>query len=497
MPNLHMISKQIEKSSFVAFWGFILVSLLCVVYAWYSEDYILFAVPAALMIAYFTFIDFKSVYYFLLFLIPCSIEFQVTPSLGTDLPTEPLIVGIMIAFFIYIAFKPKSLDYAFVSHPVMVFILLQLCWTFVAAINSINTEVSFKYILAKIWYLTTFLFATSVFIRTQKDITRFIWLFFTPLSILIIVTLIRYIPYNFAFEEVNKTMVPYFRNKVNYGTTLTIFLPYILLLIRWQKPGSFLKKLLIVSVPLYIIGIYFSYTRSCILALLVCIIAYMVIRLNLLKPAMIAALAGVIVMVSFLVHKNEFMNYAPVFEKTIQHDKYEDHLTATVSLEDVSSMERVFMWIGGAYMFLEHPVNGSGSNTFFPNYKHYTVHSFETYMSDNEEKLSVHNYFLLTLIEQGIVGLLLFIIVIYIFLSQVQKYYHLAKSKYHKQVLMACAISFIAIMVNITLSDLLEVDKIGSIYYISIAIAITICIQVRREITEQETLPIDSLAKDV
>lgn len=483
-----MQSKILDKESVVYYWIFILLSIAAIVTAWASEIYVLFVVPIAIIIGVITFIDFKKIFYFLLFLIPCSIEYQVTPSLGTDLPTEPLIVGIMLAFIVYISLHPKKIDFNFIKNPITIFILIQFLWSIICSIHSINGIVSTKYVLAKMWYLTTFLFATSIYIKDIKDIKLFFWCIFIPLSILVMVTLVRYYPMHFAFEDVNKTMVPYFRNKVNYGTTLTIFIPFIILAITWQKSGTWTKKILILSVFLFLAGIYFSYTRSCILALLVCVVAFFAIRWKMIKLSILVSLMAVFGFVSYMVYQNEYMDHAPIYEKTIQHDKYEDHLAATVSLEDASSMERVYMWIGGTFMFLKHPIIGNGPNTFYPNYKHYTVHSFETYLSDNDEKLTVHNYFLLTLIEQGIVGLVLFFITIFTFLAFVQKYYHATDDPSYKNIIMACAMSFVGIMVNISLSDLLEVDKIGSIYYMSIAIAINVFIAIDKKQKESFTL---------
>lgn len=476
-----MLSKIQDRESVLYYWIFIFISIASVVAAFATELYVLLAVPAILIVALITFLDLKKIFFFLLFLIPCSIEYQITPSLGTDLPTEPLIVGIMLAFIIYVSLHPKKFDFSFVKSPVVIFILLQFLWAIVASMNSINGLVSAKYVLAKAWYLTTFLFATSVFIRDRKDIETFFWCIFIPLSILVAVTLIRYYPMHFAFEDVNKTMVPYFRNKVNYGTTLTIFLPFILLAITWQEKGGWKRKLLIASVLLFLAGIYFSYTRSCVLALIVCAISFFVIRWKLMRFAIMLTFIGIVAFVGLIIHKNEYMDHAPVFEKTIQHEKYEDHLAATVSFEDASSMERIFMWIGGTFMFMQHPIIGNGPNTFYPNYKHYTVHSFETYLSDNDEKLTVHNYFLLVLIEQGIIGLLLFFGTIICFLLLVQKYYHQAVDKSDKYLIMACAMSFIAVLVNLSLSDLLEVDKIGSIYFIAIAIALNTFISIQEK----------------
>jgi O-antigen ligase len=52
---------------------------------------------------------------------------------------------------------------------------------------------------------------------------------------------------------------------------------------------------------------------------------------------------------------------------------------------------------------------GHGPGNFYPTYKKYTVTEFSTYLSDNDEKSTVHNYFLLLLVEQGIIGLAIFL----------------------------------------------------------------------------------------
>jgi hypothetical protein len=56
--------------------------------AFYTELYVLAAIPIIIIIGFITYIDVRSIFYFMLFSIPCSIEFEVTNSLQTDLPTE-------------------------------------------------------------------------------------------------------------------------------------------------------------------------------------------------------------------------------------------------------------------------------------------------------------------------------------------------------------------------------------------------------------------------
>ncbi len=480
-----MFVKEVNKFSLFSFIGFVAITLISLVAAWQTDLYYLMGIPAVILVGMLAFLNIKNVFYLLLFTIPCSIEYSFSSTLATDIPTEPLIIGLMICFFVLLAFKPEYFNIQFFKHPIILLIGIQFCWVVFASIYSIDPIMSSKYLLAKVWYLCAFIGMGSLFLRTEKDIRSFFWYIYVPLTILIIISVIRFIPLGFAFDSVNKTMTPYFRNKVIYGTFMSTFLPFIFAATHWYEKGTFKRGILQFSKLFYIVAIYFTYTRACILSLLACVAFYFIIKYKKVKISLLAAIVLLLSLMAYLVHDNKFMDYSPSFLKTIYHDNYEDHLTSTVSFEDASSMERIFMWIGGAYYFLESPVVGNGPNTFFPNYKHYTVNSFKTYLSENDEHLTIHNYFLLILIEQGIIGILIFSLLIVVFLLYAEKYYHLATDAYNKNLLLAVALSFICILVNCTLSDLLETDKIGSLYFLNFAIFVNVLLVLSKSHTHR------------
>jgi len=61
-------------------------------------------------------------------------------------------------------------------------------------------------------------------------------------------------------------------------------------------------------------------------------------------------------------------------------------------------------------MAADRPLVGFGPGAFYESYVPYTLSSFQTYVSDNPEKSGIHNYYLMTSVEQGIPGLILFLI---------------------------------------------------------------------------------------
>jgi O-antigen ligase len=91
-------------------------------------------------------------------------------------------------------------------------------------------------------------------------------------------------------------------------------------------------------------------------------------------------------------------------------------------------------------------------------------------VSDNPERSTVHNYFLLILVEQGIPGLLIFCLLLYVLLSAAHRQYHAAEDLFDRAIAAGIlAVLSMIILLNM-LSDLIETDKVGSIFFICIGL---------------------------
>jgi O-antigen ligase len=168
------------------------------------------------------------------------------------------------------------------------------------------------------------------------------------------------------------------------------------------------------------------------------------------------------------------MEYAPNYERTVFNGKnFEKHLEATYKMQDVSGMERVYRWVAAARMIGDKPLVGSGAATFYPEYKRYTVKSFRTYVSDNPEKSTTHNYVLLQLAEQGIPGFVLFLTLIATALLMGESLYHRSRQQPDvRRVVLAALLSLVVIAFHLTLNELVEVDKIGPVFFICLALLV-------------------------
>jgi O-antigen ligase len=437
-------------------------------------------IPAGILFLYLSIINFKLIYFLLLAMIPLSIEVALPGGFATDFPTEPLIVGLMFLFLGFVAANPQTFDKKFLQHPVTFLLIIHYCWILVSATYSADTIVSLKFLLAKTWYIITFVFLTAALITDVNVFKKVFWCIFIPLFGTVLYTLIRHSAYDFSFQSVNEQMQPFFRNHVNYACTLAQVIPFVILAITWYRKGSKTRIFLICTLIILAVAIYFAYTRSAWLSLLVAAIMFFVIKKGWMAGVLTIGVTAVVGFFLYMSVNNHYLAHEPDYEHTIYHPELEDHLISTFEGEDVSSAERIYRWVAGVRMWSSRPITGYGPGNFNNFYKTFTVTGFETYVSDNPERSSIHNYFLLVLTEQGIIGLIIFIVLTILIFIKGQQIYNKTQQIEEKRYVMAVLLCLVIIYVNTFLSDLIETDKIGSFYFICIALLVNQDLRNRR-----------------
>lgn len=451
------------------FSGFAALTLLCVFGAVFLEFPVLYVLPCVVLLLLFLLVDLKSIFLLLVGLMPLSIEVDLG-VVATDFPTEPLMVLLMFAAFLYFRMHPNSLPKQFTRHPVVLLLLLHLAWIAITAVYSMVFLVSFKFFLAKLWYITVYVFLVGLFIKDEKDFKPVFWLIFVPLVFITLRAIYIHWTFDFGFRMVNKTMVPFFRNHVSYAVFLVLFLPYVWYARRWLKKGSLVSLFWHIGFVVILVGIWFAYTRAAYASLLLIPAIFYIFKYRLTAPL---SIFGVIILTLFILYYSQdyrFLQFAPDFETTVYHHKLDSHLSATFEGKDVSFMERVHRWIAAINMSQDNFFTGFGPGNFYQFYKTYTIGDFQTYVSDNPEKSGVHNYFLMILAEQGIIGLIIFIaFVIAIFVTG-ENIYHAATDPNQKTFIMVILMSLAFVILNSFVSDLLEADKLGPMFFMSIAL---------------------------
>jgi O-antigen ligase len=421
--------------------------------------------------------EWRWLYYALFLTLPFSREMPLVGGLMMDVPSEPFMLALTACVPLVLLLGRGGLGQLprrEWQHPLLVLPVLLLLWSAVDIGFSVDKIKSFKYCLAKVWYLTPFVLGTLLLVRRPADFWRVAGYYIGgTVAILLFYVLPRHYAHSFDFEHVNRAARPFFLNHVIYATVLALLLPLALGVAahaarRWQR------YLWWGAAGILFFGLLTSYTRASWLSLPVAGGYYLVMRWRFTRLMLAGAALVVVCLAGYFVSGDNFMRFAPDYEKTVWHGgNFEAHLASTYKLEDVSGMERVYRWVAAARMIADKPVTGSGPSTFYPEYKRYTVSGFRTYVSDNREHSTTHNYFLLTLAEQGVPGFLLFCVLIGTLLLTAERLYHrsLPYPDIHRVVL-AATLALVIIIFHLFLNELVEVDKIGSMFFVLLAVLV-------------------------
>lgn len=466
------------------FAGFALFTLLCIFGAGVSGVYYWYVLPFLLLFGLWFCVDIKGIYYLMLFSIPLSVEYNFSDSLATDLPDEPLIILLTLVGIPYLLSSSNKFDIRFARHPLVWLLLLQVVWIFIAALHSESWLVSFKFLAAKIWYLTVFVLLAAHFIRNAADFRQVVWVVCLPLTVVVVYCIVRYAQMDFAFKYVNKSVVPFFRNHVNYAVIQAILLPLMFYVRGTLKSGTMKRFLLNICLFVLIMGTILAYTRAVYVALLTLPLLWLMVQKRLTRHFFATILFLALAAGVYLAADNRYLELAPDYERTIQHDTFGGHLSATFEGKDMSFMERIYRWVAAIHMSQDRLLTGFGPNHFYNYYKSYTVSAFETYVSDNPERSSVHNYFLLLLVEQGIIGSLLFIIFCVVILLTGERLYHSLLQPDDRRLAIALVLSQGVILINLLVGDMIEVDEVGSFFYLNVAMLINLDLFAAKQMEE-------------
>lgn len=445
-----------------------------VIYTYYLQ-WMALAIPALILLGMLLLADKRWSVFLMMLLIPVSTEVYLPGGFGTDLPVEPLIVGLMFVFFVWAAYFWPQQSAAPVLHPLFLLLMLHFGWTVISTLASNHVWISTKFSLAKTWYIVSFCLVPLYWLDRRQD---WAWLFRYLLILVAAVTAFiigrHGLEYNFSFQDVNSVLWPFFRNHVSYAAMLSVLLPFAGYFLWWNRAQGKRIWLPAAIIAILLTGIYFSYTRAAYGAVLGAAGFVWILRRGWTRWVLAGAVAAAGIMLLHYTSDNRYMQLAPNYEKTITHTSFDNLLDATIKLEDISTMERLYRWVAGFQMLDVHPGLGFGPGTFYESYSAYTLSSFRTYVSDNPEKLGMHNYYLMIAIEQGIPGLIIYLLLLAAIFLYGERIYHNASNPEDK-VLTLTAISCIVVISLLQLmNDLLETDKVGPFFFLSIALLIRV-----------------------
>ncbi len=466
-----------NKNAFIALSAILLLSLAATAF---FTNAVFLLVPAAALLFYAGWADTRMLFLLLICSLPFSFEYNFTDSLGTDIPDEALMLLVSFVFLGFWLYAPASIEKQTWRHPLLVLLFIHMAWIGVTTISSGSPLLSVKFLLAKGWYLGAFVLAPLVLFSKKQNIKLTAACFAITMLLVAVIAVIRHAEYDFSFATVNRSVEPFFRNHVNYSSMLVCTVP-LFAASSWlakTKTSRFFYGFIVLFL---LFALFLSFARGAWLALLLGGMAYLLIKYRLLVTAFLLVVTITVASVFWLKSNDRYLLYAHDFQTTIYHEDFKQHLVATYQLKDVSTAERFYRWVAGVRMIKDKWLTGYGPGTFYENYKPYGVPAYKTWVSDNKEKSTVHNYFLLLAIEQGLPGLLFFLLLLGALLYYAQRLYHRIRDPFYKTSAIVTGVIIVMIATVNFLSDLIETDKVGSLFFLCLSALVMIDINTRKQ----------------
>jgi putative inorganic carbon (hco3(-)) transporter len=403
-----------------------------------------------------------------------------------NLPTEPLLFGVLLIFLISLLLG-KKIDKSITRHPVAIVLYFYLGWMAFTSCFSILPLVSFKYLLTRIWFIVAFFFILLHLFKIQKNIEKFIWMYSIAFVPVILYTIYRHLGYGLYNDQAaHWVMNPFFKDHTSYGAVLAMYIPFLVGFSFSKQINRKFRFLIWGLTALFLLAEILSYARAAWLGLFAAAGIWVIIRLKIkFKTILITLISVLIVVFAF---QNQILQR---LERNSQDSSANllNHFTSMTNIStDASNLERINRWHCAIEMFKVHPFLGWGPGTYAMNYAPYQLTSQRTIISTNAgDGGNAHSEYLGALSESGFLGSLSFIAIIIAVLTVGIRAYSKTNDKRLKTLLLSAILGLITYYFHGILNNFLDMDKASVPFWGFSAIIVAIDIYIKKQKNTQET----------
>lgn len=473
------------KNKIVTLYLSVVIFLAILLYGVIANESVLFAAtPIILLVVIMAFYAFDTLFYWILFLVPLSIPLhELVPSLAFDmqLPTEPLLVGMLLFFILKMAFQ-GGINREFWLHPISLTIYFYLFWIFVTTLTSTMPIVSLKFFLSKLWFLATFYFLAGKIIQSNHlSAQKMVWIYTIPLLMVIAYSTYRHLGYGLHDKQASYfVMNPFYKDHTSYGAILAMYIPFLTAFSFSKLLKAENRKWALGILLILIFAVVMSHTRAAWLSIVGGIAVWAVIKLKLrFKPLFIT---GISILLLAFVFQGQLLAY---LEQNSDESSAHlgDHVASMTNIStDASNLERINRWKSAWGMFKNKPVFGYGPGTYQFQYAPYQLSHDRTIISTNSgDGGNAHSEYLGPLSESGVLGtvsiLLLIIAVIY---TAVHTYTR-TNNYYIRTIVLSALIALITYYLHAFLNNFLDTDKASAPFWGFTAMIVVFDIYTRKQ----------------
>jgi len=427
-------------------------------YMVYRNIYYTLLIPLVLVILYIFFYRVDYVLLLITFFTPLAINItQFEFNVGVSLPTEPLMFGVLLLFILKLCYE-NNFDPKMWKHPMTVIIGLQLLWMLITSITSQYPVVSFKFLLARLWFVIPFyVFAVHLF-RKKKNIKLFIWLYAIPLVIVIIYTTYQHSLWGFDEDAGHWVMSPFYNDHTAYGAILALFVPIFLGFAFTRSFSRLIRLFALIVLAFLFLALYLSYCRAAWISLIVALLIYLVILFRI-KFKYIFFSVFILGLV-FFTFQFEILDALSKNKQGTSGDLMKHIQSISNISTDASNLERLNRWSSALRMFETKPVFGYGPGTYQFEYAPFQQSEERTLISTNAgDRGNAHSEYIGPLSEQGVIGFMMVIIVFIYSIVVAMRVYRKARDKEVKMISLGIMLGLITYYFHGLMNNFLDTDK--------------------------------------
>lgn len=423
-----------------------------------KEFYWFSLIPIVLILVLLFFFALDKVLYIITFCTPLAINLRdFDDRLSLSLPTEPLLFGALIFFFIKLIFE-RQYDIKVLKHPVTIAIIINLLWMFITALTSELPLVSFKFLISRLWFVVPFYFVAIILFKNMNNIRIITWMYAIPLVIVIIYSTYRLFIWSFDEQAAHWVMDPFYNDHTAYGAAIALFIPVFAAFLLDKHYNRTMKLFAGMVLFFLIVGLLCSFSRAAWISVLAALVIAGLVFLKI-KFRWIF-LTGIIILAVFLYYQNDILMK---LEKNKQDSSANlvEHVQSISNISsDASNLERINRWQSALKMFKERPVLGWGPGTYQFVYAPFQQTKDKTIISTNAgDKGTAHSEYIGPLSESGFLGMLSILAIVIVISITAIRVYKQAKNPETKILALSYFLGLVTYFIHGTLNNFLDTDK--------------------------------------
>ena len=395
-------------------------------------------------------------------LTPFAVDIALLPGMELSMPVEPMMILFTFIFFFRVLVA-KTYDKRVLRHPVSLLLLASLAWMLLTCCTSRMPWVSFKYLIARLWFVVPFFFAAAQIFRNRRRIVQFFLAYAVGLAVVVLIATGKTLGNFSDLQTLHHVMRPFYNDHTAYGCALALMLPVAVYLGLTPKASSERRGVRLLSVVLAVLlctGLFFSYCRAAWISVVAALGVYILIRLGMKVKWMVVLFAMGVGL--FFVYQGDVLYRLGKNHQDSSYDLAGQIKSISNISTDASNIERLNRWASAMRLWKESPVVGIGPGTYQFVYGSYQKSYQLSTISTNAGNLgNAHSEYIGPMTEQGIPGALLVVAVFLTTFATGVRVYRTARDKEVRDMAIAFTLSLLTYYIHGVFNNFLDTDKLS------------------------------------